>query len=107
MLRIECHRVVVWAVAVCFAILSVSKAAAQAVANAQIHGIVSDATGAVISGAQVKATQTETGQVRTTVSGADGSFVLPNLAVGHYNLEVTSQAFSTYLHTGIILHLGT
>ena len=37
---------------------------AQAVANAQIHGAVADSTGAVVPGAQVRATQTDIGQVR-------------------------------------------
>jgi hypothetical protein len=41
---------------------------AQAVSSAEIHGVVTDPSGAIIAGAQVKATQSETGQVRTTVS---------------------------------------
>jgi hypothetical protein len=32
-------------------------ASAQAVANAQVHGTVQDATGAVVIGARIKATQ--------------------------------------------------
>ena len=39
---------------------------AQAVAYAQIHGAATDATGAVVPNARIKATQTDTGQVRTT-----------------------------------------
>ncbi len=81
-------------------------ALAQAVANAQIHGVISDPTGAVISGVQIKATQTETGQLRTTVSASDGAYVLPNLPVGPYSVEVTAQAFNTYVQSGIILQVG-
>ncbi len=81
-------------------------ALAQAVANAQIHGVISDPTGAVIAGVQIKATQTETGQARTTVSTSDGSYVLPNLPVGPYGLEVTAQSFNTYVQSGIILQVG-
>ncbi len=33
---------------------------AQAVSNAEIHGVITDPSGAVIAGAQVKATQSET-----------------------------------------------
>jgi hypothetical protein len=83
-----------------------AKVSAQAVANAQIHGVISDPTGAVIAGVQIKATQTETGQVRTTISTGDGSYVLPNLPVGPYNLEVTAQAFNNYVQSGIILQVG-
>jgi len=82
------------------------RVSAQAVANAEIHGVISDPTGAVIAGVQIKATQTETGQVRTTVSTGDGSYVLPNLPVGPYRLEVTAQAFNNYVQSGIILQVG-
>ena len=95
-----------WITAAIFMLSTVERGFAQAVANAQIHGVVTDATGAVVPGAQVKATQTETGQVRTTVSDTDGSYVLPNLPVGPYTLEVTSQAFGNYVQSGIVLQVG-
>ena len=79
---------------------------AQAVANAQIHGVITDPSGAVVPGAIVKATQTDTGQVRTVGSGADGSYVLPNLPAGPYSLEVVNQAFRNYLQSGIVLQVG-
>ena len=63
---------------------------AQSVGGAQIGGVITDPSGALVPGAQVKATQTDTGQVRATVSTPNGSYVLPNLAVGPYSLEVTS-----------------
>ena len=79
---------------------------AQAVANAEIHGSVSDPSGAVVPGATVRAIQTNTGQTATTVSGTDGSYVLTNLPVGPYRLEVTAQAFSSYSQSGILLQVG-
>jgi Carboxypeptidase regulatory-like domain len=79
---------------------------AQAVSSAEIHGVVTDPSSAIIAGAQVKARQSETGQVRTTVSNTDGSYVLPNLLVGPYSLEVSSQAFGSYVQSGIILQVG-
>jgi hypothetical protein len=79
---------------------------AQAVNNATIHGVVQDTTGAVVAGAQVKATQTDTGRVQSTVSSADGGYLLADLPVGGYSLEVTSPAFSKYLQTGIVLQVG-
>src|SRR5438105_1263400 len=81
-------------------------ARAQAVANATIHGDVSDASGAAIPNAQVKVLQTATGQVSTTVSGTDGAYVLPNLPVGPYRLEVSAPSFSTYVQSGITLQVG-
>ena len=75
--------------------------------TSQIQGIVTDATGSAVAGAEVKATQTDTGVVRTVTSGADGVYVLPNLAIGPYNLEVTKTGFTTYVQRGIVLQVAT
>ena len=40
------------------------------------------------------------------MSGADGSYVLPNLPVGPYRLEVISPAFSAYVQSGIVLQVS-
>lgn len=90
-----------------FALLTPARLAmAQAVANAEIHGIVQDASGAVLSGAQVKATQTDTGYMQTAVSGSDGIYNLPNLPVGSYKIDVVVQAFKGYTQSGIVLQVG-
>jgi hypothetical protein len=95
-----------WMIGVTLTLSTRDPAAAQAVANAAMHGVVSDASGAVIPGAQVKATQTNTGQARETVSATDGSYALPNLPVGPYILEVTAPSFNKNVQTGIILQVG-
>jgi hypothetical protein len=79
---------------------------AQAVAYATIQGAVTDSTGAVVPGVRIKATQADTGQVRSTVSSSDGTYVLPNLAVGPYNVEITADGFKAYVQSGIILQVG-
>ncbi|HEY7392127.1 MAG TPA: carboxypeptidase regulatory-like domain-containing protein [Bryobacteraceae bacterium] len=89
----------------CFAALSTA-AWAQAVSTAQIQGTVQDATGAAVSGAEVKATQTDTGISRTTTTAADGGYVLSNLPIGPYSLEVSKQGFSRYVQTGIVLQVA-
>jgi Carboxypeptidase regulatory-like domain len=88
-------------------LLSPTRLNAQAVANATIHGVVTDASGAVVANAAVKATKTDTGQFQTTVTSADGSYVLPNLSVGPYSLEINAPSFSNYVRLGIILQIGT
>ncbi|HLJ26236.1 MAG TPA: TonB-dependent receptor [Candidatus Angelobacter sp.] len=79
---------------------------AQAVNYAQLHGTVTDPSGAAIVGAHIKAAQTSTGLIRSTTSGPEGNFSLPNLPVGPYTLEVTSQGFQDYLQTGINLEVS-
>ena len=46
------------------------------------------------------------GQISRTISGADGAYVLPNLPVGPYRLEVSAPSFSTYVQSGITLQVG-
>ena len=54
-----------------------------------------------------QSTQIDTGQVLSTVSGSDGSYLLPNLPVGPYSVEATAQGFNGYLQSGIVLQVGT
>jgi hypothetical protein len=73
----------------------------------QIQGIVTDATGSAVAGADVKATRTDTGTVRTTTTGADGVYILPDLAIGPYTLEVGKTGFTSYVQRGIVLQVAT
>jgi hypothetical protein len=75
--------------------------------TAQINGTIRDASGLAIPGATVKATQTATGVSRTAISGADGGYVLPNLPIGPYLLEVTKEGFNKYAQSGIVLEVNT
>jgi len=76
-------------------------------ATSQIQGVVLDPAGAAIPNAEVKATQTDTGLVRTATSSTDGTYVLANLPIGPYRLDVTKQGFKGYLQTGIVLQVAT
>jgi hypothetical protein len=80
---------------------------AQAVSTAQIVGTVQDASGLVVPRADIKATQTDTGLVRTAVSAANGAYVLPSLPVGPWSIEVTKEGFAKYVQTGIVLQVAT
>ena len=75
--------------------------------TSQIQGTVKDSSGAAVPGAEVKATQTDTDAVRNATSDADGSYVLSNLPIGPYRIEVTKQGFSTYVQTGLVLLVDT
>ena len=64
---------------------------AQAGAVAQVTGSVVDSTGAAIAGAQVTMTETDKQLSRSAVTDAGGSYVLPNLPVGPYSLEIRAN----------------
>ncbi len=88
-------------------VLALSSIALWAQGTSQIQGVVQDATRAAIGGAEVKATQTDTGAVRTVTSSEDGTYVLSNLPIGPYRLEVSRAGFTTYVQTGIVLQVAT
>src|SRR2546428_3689916 len=76
-------------------------------ATAQISGMVTDQSGAVLPGVKITATQTETGVSRNAVSNETGSYVLPNLPVGPYRLETALPGFRTFAQTGIVLQVNS
>src|SRR5580765_3073460 len=82
-------------------------ARAQAIAGSQLSGVVRDSSGGTIPGAEVTATKTDTGNVRTVFTGADGAYALPNLPIGPYQLKVALQGFNTYIRDGIVLQVGS
>jgi hypothetical protein len=75
--------------------------------TSQINGTVRDASGLAVPSAEVKVTQTATGASRTALTGADGAYVLPNLPIGPYIVEVTKEGFSKYVQTGIVLQVDS
>ncbi len=79
----------------------------QSASTSQVSGTVQDASGAAIPNAQVKLTQTETSAVRTAVTGADGAYLVPNLPIGPYRMDVSKEGFATYVELGIVLNVNT
>src|SRR3954451_1349260 len=86
--------------------LCVGTGFAQAVNNAGASGQVVDPTGAAVTGATVKMTETEKGVPHTTTTDADGRYTFPNLPVGPYRLDATMTGFKTYTQSGIVLQVG-
>src|SRR5499426_279290 len=85
-------------------VLTCAEVSAQA--TAQISGTIKDPSGAVLPGAEITATQTDTGVARTTVSNETGSYVLPSLATGPYKIEASLPGFRTFIQTGIVLQVN-
>ena len=79
---------------------------AQAVAIAEVDGIVSDASGKVMVGVQVTLMQTDTQAHHTSVTDGQGHFAIGNLPPGPYTLDVKSAGFKDYRQTGIVLEVG-
>ena len=95
-------KIVSWIIMVC---LTAATAFSQ-VSTATITGVVEDSAGAVIPGAKVVVTQTQTNTRAETTSDDRGAFLLPALAIGPYAMKVTATGFGDYQQTNIVLTVG-
>ncbi|HEY6936775.1 MAG TPA: carboxypeptidase regulatory-like domain-containing protein [Terriglobales bacterium] len=87
-------------------VLSFSLQLAAQQITGSLRGTVTDPSGAVVQNAIVTATQADTGLGRSTSSRRDGTYLLPELPVGHYRLEVVAKGFSKYTQEGISLNVN-
>ncbi|HEV8129756.1 MAG TPA: carboxypeptidase-like regulatory domain-containing protein, partial [Acidobacteriota bacterium] len=71
-----------------------------------IDGLVKDPSGAAIPGAEVTAVHIATGTARKTVSGEDGSYTLPALPIGTYQISAELPGFKKTVQTGLELHIA-
>jgi len=71
--------------------------------NGGISGVVTDTSGAVVSGAAVVAIDIQTGVKTTVKSDGKGFYNLPTLAIGTYSLEISHSGFKTYRKTGLVI----
>ncbi len=85
--------------------LSVFPAQSQKVGGS-ISGTIRDASGAIISNAQITVRNTETGAERHLVSDGVGHYSAPALPVGRYRVTVEKPGFNTESDTGINLVVG-
>jgi len=83
-----------------FVLLSAMSLMAQTF-RGTILGTVTDPSGAVVSGAKVTVKNTATGLERTTETSGDGSYSVPELPIGAYDVTVTQAGFQTFVAKGV------
>lgn len=71
-----------------------------------IVGQVFDPSGAVIGNAQITATSTQTGLVRTTVTTSAGLYSLPALSPSTYEVTATVPGFQTQTKKNVVLNVA-
>jgi len=74
--------------------------------RAIISGTVKDASGALIAGAQVGATNVGDDTESSTTTDAVGRFTLLNLPVGQYTLTCSKDGFEKYQRSGLTLAIS-
>ena len=102
-----CHRPMLLAVAITVVLALPTPVHAQTRATAaDLVGLVTDATNAVLPGAVVTATNTETNQSRSVTSQGDGRFSILALPPGTYQVTVELSGFTREVREGVTLALG-
>jgi hypothetical protein len=74
---------------------TVPVAYAQSNISGDIVGTVTDATGAILPGAQVKVTSLSTSQTKVVTSNPAGDYRVSLLAPGRYKVSITAPGFET------------
>ena len=68
-----------------------------------VSGIVADQTAAIIPGAQVTLSNTETGVVRTSVTNAEGVYRFDAVELGTYSVKISANNFGTVSKNNIVV----
>ncbi len=84
-----------------------SHAALAQTFSASIAGTVTDPSGAVVSGAQLKLENMATKDIRLQTSAANGFYNFTNLLPGTYQISATSTGFKDFLRANMILRTNT
>jgi hypothetical protein len=95
--------------ALCGTALVLSLGSAQLFAQntaATLSGTVTDASGAAISGADVTALSTQTGQTQTVTSNDSGIYTFTVLPPGLYTITITKSGFTTNVQQNLELTVG-
>ncbi len=71
-----------------------------------ITGTISDASGARVPGVEVAAKHIATNLTYQGTSSSDGTFVIPSLPVGAFEVSATVAGFKTFQRTGIVLEVS-
>lgn len=79
---------------------------AQTTGAATVVGTVTDSTGALVPNAKVTVRNLGTQFVSEGVTNAAGSYYIPNLSSGTYELAVEAAGFKKYTESGLILRIN-
>ncbi len=77
------------------------------VIKGSMSGSVTDPSGAVVSGAKVRARNVETGAAIETTTDSSGNFRLNLLSTGTYTVEITASGFKTAAQSSVVVAAGS
>ena len=90
---------------VAVAVLCLSMIGLGQTTNATIMGRVLDPSKAAVVGADVQATNVETGSTYKGATNGTGLFSIPGISPGNYRISVTKPGFRSIMKPDVVLHL--
>jgi Carboxypeptidase regulatory-like domain len=74
--------------------------------DATIVGTITDPSGASVPNVKVTVTNIETGLVHSVETSDSGTFVIPELKIGHYDAKAEASGFKVAEQKGLVLQVG-
>src|ERR1700723_1702307 len=74
--------------------------------DATIVGTITDPSGAAVPNVKVTAASVETGLVSTANTSDSGTYVIPELKIGHYDVKAEASGFKVAEQKGLVLQVG-
>jgi outer membrane receptor protein involved in Fe transport len=105
-----CYRsdVCVWAIGLLLVLcLNPAQALGQASLSGEVTGIVTDKTGALITGATVHATNVGTNVDSDTLTNSAGLYRILSLIPGTYRIKIEQSGFKTFVSENLIVTVDT
>src|SRR5213594_3699591 len=94
---------VLCAAVVALAAVTVTAAIAQVAGTATLVGTVTDTTGAVLPGVRVNVVNTATSFRSETTTSPEGSYYIPYLSPGTYQISFEASGFKRYVRDGFVV----
>ncbi|MGA8036063.1 MAG: TonB-dependent receptor [Candidatus Acidiferrales bacterium] len=104
--RARCSWFVAAAILLMLALAGATASHAQTF-RGSIGGIVTDTSGAAVTGATVTIHNVDTGVDRITQTGIDGGYLVPELQVGTYTVTIELGGFQKSVTTGVSVDVAT
>jgi Carboxypeptidase regulatory-like domain/TonB dependent receptor/TonB-dependent Receptor Plug Domain len=87
-------------------VLAASASTAQQGASS-IRGRITDEVQAILPGVSIVVTHEESGTIRETTSGPDGTYLIPGLVPGPYRITASLQGFRRVTKEDVVVRIGT
>jgi len=95
-----------WIALSCLLVLSSTWALMAQTTTGTFGGQITDSSGSAVPGAEVTATNVDTGQTYRSVTPADGNYLIPQVPPGNYSLQVMAKGFKTLQREGLTLDVN-